>query len=926
MATTLNIVTYNLHGLAQGGSLLSDLSKSADIIFVQEHWLPTFCLDNLYRITNNMLCYASSAMDDIVSAGVLRGRPFGGVAIFVKNNICRGVKLICKASRYIIVQMGDLVLCNVYLPCPGSVTWEDDYVNCLASIANDLSRLNFKNLIFGGDFNIDFARVHPLRSVVLDFLKDFKLRLTDDLLPSNSATFRVEASGASSFIDHFAVTQPLYDSIMYSVIIDNGANLSDHCALRISVEAGIEYSSPVNSSHFGQAGVTSFRWDRADLSAYYSISGQMLNNVDVPKDLLSTDSGGVIDTQILSVIDNFYHSIVSCLFNASVITIPQRKHNFYKFWWDEELSLLKDNSISTHRLWVSVGRPRSGEIFHNMQHAKYEYKSAIRSREKERRDQFSDELNDALATKDMNSFWRSWQSKFSKKKVSSVIDGVCDPAVIAGSFADMFQAACVPNSIYTQQLLKNDFNREFDKYDCESSGIVDIDVEMVDRCFKKLKRGKAAGRDGLMPEHLLYAHPTAVTLLTHLFQLIIRFGVVPTDFGCGIIIPLVKNHDGDVTSSDNYRGITLSPVISKVFELVLMEVFGDKLTSSPLQFGFKPKSSCNHALFTLRMVVKHYCSSGNTLTLCALDISKAFDRVNFYGLMNALMARHFPKCFVSIILDWLHKCVGIVRWANCFSAAFAITAGVRQGGLLSPALFAIYIDNLISRLKASKLGCHVNGVYYGCLVYADDIMLLSHSVQVMQYMLDICESYATDFDVKFNCIKSVAMRIGWRHNCSCADLILCGKPLLYVASIKYLGVYINSAKSFKCSFEHVKMKFYRTFNALYCRSKASYSELVSIELFKSYCLPSLLYAVESVAPSKTDVRMMDRCIDAAVRKIFKVSTSDNCSFIRSCLGLPDISILVKKRTVNFITGLHEQRFPDELLQLCYNELFTFGSL
>jgi len=102
---------------------------------------------------------------------------------------------------------------------------------------------------------------------------------------------------------------------------------------------------------------------------------------------------------------------------------------------------------------------------------------------------------------------------------------------------------------------------------------------------------------------------------------------------------------------------------------------------------------------------------------------------------------------------------------------FPIIAGVRQGGLLSPALFVIYIDDLITRLKASKFGCCLNGVYYGCIVYADDVLLLSHSVQVMQNMLDICGSYAGYFDVKFNCFQSVAMRIGPRHNYVCAELI-----------------------------------------------------------------------------------------------------------------------------------------------------------
>ena len=154
-------------------------------------------------------------MDDVISAGVLRGCPFGGVAIFVKNSICSGVKLICKNSRFIIIMIGDTVLINVYLPCAGSDNWDDEYVDCLALIANKLSELNYNNIIFGGDLNIDFTSAHPLHSCVLEFLKDLDLRLLDDLLPADSVTFHVEASGASSFIDHFAVTQQLY-----------GANLS----------------------------------------------------------------------------------------------------------------------------------------------------------------------------------------------------------------------------------------------------------------------------------------------------------------------------------------------------------------------------------------------------------------------------------------------------------------------------------------------------------------------------------------------------------------------------------------------------------------------------------------------------------------------------------------------------------------------------
>jgi len=153
---------------------------------------------------------------------------------------------------------------------------------------------------------------------------------------------------------------------------------------------------------------------------------------------------------------------------------------------------------------------------------------------------------------------------------------------------------------------------------------------------------------------------------------------------------------------------------------------------------------------------------------------------------------------------------------------------------------------------------------------------------------------------------------------------LSGKSLVYVTSIKYLGVYVTTAKRFKCSYDHVKLKFYRAFNALYYRSRCSNSELVTVELLKSYCLPELLYAVESSAPSKKVISMLDKCVDAAVRKIFRVSSSDNCAFIRTCLGLYHIEDFVRKRTVKFINNLVTKHFPNDVVQIGLSELFDFN--
>ena len=126
---------------------------------------------------------------------------------------------------------------------------------------------------------------------------------------------------------------------------------------------------------------------------------------------------------------------------------------------------------------------------------------------------------------------------------------------------------------------------------------------------------------------------------------------MPGSFGLGIMIPLLKNPNADVTKYDNYRGITLSPRISKIFEQVLVCKYLDYLYTSDLQFGFKCNIGCPDALFTLQTAVDYFTANGCTVTLAALDISKAFDKISHYGLYLKLMERGVPRGQTSIFSE-----------------------------------------------------------------------------------------------------------------------------------------------------------------------------------------------------------------------------------------------------------------------------------
>ena len=110
----------------------------------------------------------------------------------------------------------------------------------------------------------------------------------------------------------------------------------------------------------------------------------------------------------------------------------------------------------------------------------------------------------------------------------------------------------------------------------------------------------------------------------------------------------------------------------------------------------------------------------------------------------------------------------------------------------------------------------------------------------MQKMLDICSEFALEFDIKFNATKSVALRFEKHFNKPRMSLILSGAKLNVVQSGKYLGLYVCAGKSFKCSIEQAKAKFYRSFNCLLYRSKHALSRLVSVNLMKAYSISSLV--------------------------------------------------------------------------------------
>ena len=563
---------------------------------------------------------------------------------------------------------------------------------------------------------------------------------------------------------------------------------------------------------------------------------------------------------------------------------------------------LKSSSIRAHQIWVASGKPVSGDLASKMKQARNEYKAAIAEKRALANKAFSDDINDALLDRDMGSFWSIWNSKFEKGRVSPMIDGQTNAHDIANAFAEFFKTACSPNNIDLHSKHKDQFINVYDKYvSCSEMSSTDllVSVENVELAISETKKGKAAGADGIMIEHITYSHPCIILCLAKLFSLCLIHGYVPDQFGAGIMIPLMKGSDVDASCSSNYRGLTLSPVFSKIFERILLMKFGRFLQTSDLQFGFKKGVGTSDALFTFRNAVNFLNGNGSTVSIALLDISKAFDKISHYMLYLKLLRRNVPRSFIDILCCWYKKCLVSVRWNNVFSPAFQLHAGVRQGGVLSPMLFAVYIDDIISELSIRGLGFSLHGCFIGCLLYADDMLLISHSYSMLQIMLDVCCTVMYSLDLKFNVKKSVLLRIGSRFNSLCTPLKLDGQVLTSVTECKYLGAHILAGKHFKCSYAHIKLKFYRLFNAIYSKSSAASAESISVQLLKSYCAPVVYYACEALSYSCSDTSMFNRLFNRALAKIFKTFDADVISDIRGYFMIDDAKAVIGTRVSNF---------------------------
>ena len=294
----------------------------------------------------------------------------------------------------------------------------------------------------------------------------------------------------------------------------------------------------------------------------------------------------------------------------------------------------------------------------------------------------------------------------------------------------------------------------------EAFSDVTFTVNDIITAVGNLNSQKYDGYKGTYSDHFVYASRTYLVVLSMLMNGMLVHGKNADDLLKSTLVSIPKDVRGSLSDSDNYRGIALCSAICKIVDYAIIYKYGSELHTSSLQFAYKQDHSTIMCTSIFQEVVNYYNHNGSNVNACLVDASKAFYRINYSKLFQTVLKRKLPGTIIILLFDSYTRQQSFVKWGQEFSDVIYMHNGVKQGGVLSATLFCIYMDELISRLEHSGIGCYIGNEYYGNISYADDLKLLCPSINGLQKMLDICDVFSKEYCVKYNASKTVAICYG----------------------------------------------------------------------------------------------------------------------------------------------------------------------
>lgn len=365
-----------------------------------------------------------------------------------------------------------------------------------------------------------------------------------------------------------------------------------------------------------------------------------------------------------------------------------------------------------------------------------------------------------------------------------------------------------------------------------------IEAHELSKCITGLKNGKSYGSDLIMNDIIKAAAPVIEQPLIRLFNLCLDSGIYPEEWCKGYMVPIFKSGDRSISSC-------LGKLFNKLLNERLNKFLKDHNIISPVQVGFtKGHRTADHILL-LKGLIDMYKNKKKHLYSCFIDFQSAFDNVWHAGLIYKLNNCGVSGKFVSLLKSMYGQLQTCVKRGTYISKYFTCNKGTRQGCVMSPNLFKIYLNDLPEILNTSE--CKpviVNKKNTGCLMYADDVLLISESGKGLQNSLNKLYKYCQKWKLSINIHKTKIMVFNSRkQNISFkfGDIVLD-----YTNRISYLGFILTPSGKFQAMAKYLYDKANRALFML--RNKLTSLPYMSvnlyIKLFDTIILPKLLYGAE----------------------------------------------------------------------------------
>ena len=929
------VTSYNSTGFnASAQNHIQTLLLFSDICCLQEHFLLD-CKDKGHSNTDKLRSAFGSLCDmHIVPAvksntSVSRGRGSGGLTTMWRKTLTKyAARVACDNPRVLGTKFTlpdcSLLLINAYFPCDPRVEDFDDseVIRLLVDIRTLIENSDCNNILLAGDLNCHFERYSHFTNMVRESLDDLSLNLLWQQ-PGINVDFTYcctqNENTYFSTIDHFAVSTGLLGAVNDAGVVHTGENLSNHSAIYVKIDVGrldirLEKSAAEKRSSWVKASY--------DAKELYKIKlAEKLNHIPVYECISCKNVHCVkkihhngIEDYTLDVLEAMESTGKECLpIVGSCSSFKNKKVS----GWNEFVKPYADESNFWYQLWLSAGKPSTGDLFINMKLSKRQYKFAVR-RLKRCQDKINNEkLANALLNNNEDIFKEIKRIRGKTNSYSTKIDDREGPCNIANHFATIYE------DLYNNVALDDKFQKVHDSVidsvdDSSHFQLQRINQNVIKDVIKKLKPNKKDAIFDMSSDFFLNAPNELIAHLTNIIKLYFCHGYIPQVVLMCTLAPLIKDSLGDHSSSRNYRAIAGGCLLLKIIDLVVLFLEGDKLNLDCMQFAYQEKSSTTMCTWTAKSVIEYFNRKGAPVYSAAMDMTKAFDLVSWKNLFGTLLQRKIDGLFLRLILFIYMNQECNVKWCGKNSYCFSVKNGVRQGAVSSGILFAIYIDDILGMLRRSGLGCHIHGIFFGALFYADDILLLSASRTGLQQMVNICHDAVQQRNLSFGTnadptkSKTKCIVFAKKNNLSAhLKLIQLGNhELPWVQSVKHLGHILQTDNSMKMDIACKRGSFIGKTNSL-LQEFGNVQKEVFLKLMHTSAMT--LYGSNLWNLFSKDCERLYTSYNVAIRNILNL---DRCSH-RFLLEPLSNALHLKTVLLSKFVGFHKALITSKKFPVCF---------